>query len=189
MICPFSLLACPMMSSWSWRCRMRCRFIRSGLLVEVLFGLPRPAAARLSSRSSRRLTRLDCPPRLLVSGSGELGRLVSLLPAVVCLVPGGGVACFVGDGQLMCRFCGCPFNRLIARVPSGIVFLVPYPRFVDRFFEWFFAINCLFPPPIRPVGVSPRSLLCFFLSLGATGAIFFHQRPLPQYILGGCLLA
>lgn len=59
----------------------------------------------------------------------------------------GGVACFVGDGQLMCRFCGCPSHRLIARAPSGIVFLVPYPRFVDRFFSSGFS----------------RSIACFLL--------------------------
>ena len=86
------------------------------------------AAARLPSRSSRCLTRLDCPPRLLVSVSGELGRPSSLLPAVVCLVPGGGgVACFVGaDEYVDCVNClssvdcvraiGYILNRALSRV-------------------------------------------------------------------------
>lgn len=53
MISPFSLLACPMMSSWPWRCRL----IRGDLPCVCL---------------------LVYSPRLLVSGSGELGRGQSL---------------------------------------------------------------------------------------------------------------
>ena len=174
---------------------MRCGF---GCLLAVAVGEGGAMSSHLVISSSRHLvSSCGAALRFLLACGSSLVPLISpsyssRLPAPLARVgergawasgaivarrglprAGGGVACFVGDGQLMCRFCGCPFNRLIARVPSGIVFLVPYPRFVDRFFEWFFAINCLFPPPIRPVGVSPRSLLCFFLSLGATGAIFF----------------
>lgn len=50
---------------------------------DFLLVLALPAAARLPSRSSRCHARLACPPRLLVSGSGELGHRGSLLPAVL----------------------------------------------------------------------------------------------------------
>lgn len=59
---------------------MRCQIIRSSLLVGLV--LAPSAAARLPSRSSYCPALLAYPPRLLVSGSGELGRLGSL-PAVV----------------------------------------------------------------------------------------------------------
>lgn len=71
MICPFSfyLLA---------RCAVIVAMVHlcGGLFGRCCSCLPRPAAARLSSRSSRRLSRLACPPRLLVSGSGEVGVVV-----------------------------------------------------------------------------------------------------------------
>ena len=70
MISPFSLLACSVMSSCPWRCRL----IRCDLPCVCLLVLASTSASRLSSRSSRCLSLLACTPRLLVSGSGELGR-------------------------------------------------------------------------------------------------------------------
>lgn len=77
---------------------MRCRIIRSDLLCcRPLVPIP-VAATRLPSRSSRCFTHFDCPPRLIVSGSGELG--VGVIVALRGLPRAGvGVACFVGDGQ------------------------------------------------------------------------------------------
>lgn len=70
MISPFSLLACSVMSSWPWRCRL----IRGDLPCVCLLVLAPSAAARFSSRSS--LSLLACPPRLLVSWGGEVGVVV-----------------------------------------------------------------------------------------------------------------
>ena len=74
------------MPSCPWRDRIIC----GGLLYGSLFVLASIAAVRLSSRSSYCPALLACSPRLIVSGSGELGHRGSLLPAVVCLVPAGG---------------------------------------------------------------------------------------------------
>ena len=90
----------------------------------------------------------------------------------------------------MCRFCGCPSNRLIARVPSGIVFLVPYPGFVDRFFEWFFAINCLFPPSDKACGCfAPARSFVFSFLWERRGRFFYlsHHHSLNTYPLAALL--
>lgn len=88
----------------------------------------------------------------------------------------------------MCRFCGCPSNRLIARVPSGIVFLVPYPGFVDRFFEWFFAINCLFPPSDKACGCfAPARSFVFSFLWERRGRFFFIIIFLNTYPWAACL--
>lgn len=74
---------------------MRCRVIFDGLFCDHSLVLAPPAAARLPSRSSCCLTRLDCPPRLIVSGSGELGvGVIVARRARIVLGVAAAAACF-----------------------------------------------------------------------------------------------
>lgn len=75
MISPFSLLACSVMSSWPWRCRL----IRGDLPCVCLLVLASTSASRLSFRLSRS-SRLPAP----LARVGERGAWASgvLLPFV-----------------------------------------------------------------------------------------------------------
>ena len=73
MISQFSLLACSVMSSWPWRCRL----IRGDLPCVCLLVLASTSASRLSSRSSlSSLARPACSCR----GAGSLGVGVHCCP-------------------------------------------------------------------------------------------------------------